>query len=508
MRLLLLFTLLATPTLAAPTLPAKPIPPVARDPKIPVLRAKIARAQVFSAYRELIEIHKRAGLVDEAARLHRAQIPLYRAKGLNDAAILQENAARALETDVRAFVDTPTTRSTSKGARLEPAGGAYLSAFIDRDDSLGPAFVDENFQTHRTPAQFQARTGVHPASLWMYLAYGNGFPKAWLERLKASECIPQIAWEPRDLRLVRDDAYLRTFARNLAKLDHPVFIRFASEMNGAWTSWGGNPSLYKEKFRLVHRVMREEAPRVATMWVVNNPPLGNAFSYYPGDDGCDWVGVNFYSTPFVDGNRNRPNFHSNPLALLDPIYKRFAAKKPIAVCEFAASHFSPVDRIARPDFAVRHTRLLYGALPLLYPRVKMIGWFSMDTIRFPTPGKTRNNYQFTSHPDVLRAWRAAVDTPHFLQRAPRITDELPPIARPLNGQVVSSTATLRFWARAFDANSRLFVAIDNRVVWSGSASGAGVFRLQTKPGAHQFEAWVFDSRNRFLKKTSARFVVR
>ncbi|MBW3635054.1 MAG: hypothetical protein KY445_01155 [Armatimonadetes bacterium] len=505
----LLCALLVWPCAAAPVRSPRDL----QDPRIPVLLGKIRRAQVFAAYDQLIQIYKTNGFFDEAARLEREQAAQYRRKRLIDAAIIHENQALALENQLQLFVDTPTTAQGAgrlfTGAALEPVAGCYLGAFIDRDDALGPRFLDENFQSHRSPEQFFARTGRKLGSLFMYLGYGQKFPSAWVARLKAAGVVPHIAWEPSSLAQVRDDAYLNGFARAARAADWPIFIRFASEMNGFWTPYHGNPALYVEKFRLVHRVLHRSAPRIATIWCVNNPPLGKAFDYYPGDDGCDWVGVNFYSVPYHENRRDKPAFDESPLALLDPIYRRFAAKKPIAICEFAASHQSVVDRKLIPEFAIEKINRLYGALPLRYPRVKMVNWFNMNTIRYPTAGKTLNNYLLTENEAVLRAWREATDSPHFLGAYQSLGDALPPVARPLNSQILHGPTRLRLWAKTYAPNPKVFLALDGKIIYRAQRTGAHTLDVDVSrlaKGRHTLTATLFDAQNRFQRAATASFV--
>ncbi|HEX8465548.1 MAG TPA: glycosyl hydrolase [Abditibacterium sp.] len=497
-----------------------PAPPIARtprqlqSPRVAQLQSKISRAQIFSAYDELSQIYTREGLFDDAARLERAQAPLYRRRRLEDAAIIHELRAANLQNELQLFRDVPTSAQNAgklfTSAPLEPVLGCYLGAFIDRDESLGARFFDENGQFHRSPEQFLAATGALPGSLFMYLRYGQKFPSLWVSRLKAAGVVPHIAWEPTDLRLVNDDAYLRSFAEAARAADWPVFIRFASEMNGRWTPYHGNPALYRQKFKLVHRVLHARAPRLATIWCVNNPPLGNALDYYPGDDGCDWVGVNFYAVPYHENRRDRPAFDENPLALLDPIYRRFAARKPIAVCEFAASHQSVVDGKPIPDFAIEKLSLLYGALPLRYPRVKMVNWFDMNTLGLKLPGKTLNNYLLTANPQVLGAWRRATATPHYLTRYASLGQPLPPVARPLSGQLRGQNR-IRIWAKNYLTRPRLFVALDDKIIFRAQNSGAHAFDLDVsklRPGRHSLTAYLYDARGRFQRATTAVFSVR
>ena len=44
-------------------------------------------------------------------------------------------------------------------------------------------------------------------------------------------------------------------------------------MNGEWVPWYGDPEKYKEKFRLVHDIMEQEAPNVAMVWSPNFFPI-------------------------------------------------------------------------------------------------------------------------------------------------------------------------------------------------------------------------------------------
>jgi hypothetical protein len=523
-----LVLLLALPLYAAPPSALGPLPvpkglpggPVVRtprdikDPRIPALQGKIDRAKIFGAYDALIDIYKKSGLYDAAAQLERAQVPLYRRKKLDDAAIIHANNAGSLENQLGIYADVATTaKGVGKlytGAPIEPVLGCYSGAFIDRDDTLGAGFQTSNWQTHRTPEQFFAKSGRMPGSLFIYLQYGRPFPIEWVRRLKDAGVIPHIAWEPKNLNLVKDDAYLQGFAKDAREADWPVFIRFASEMNGFWTPYHGNPRLYREKFRLVNRVLHQYAPRLATIWCVNNPPLANAFDYYPGDDGCDWVGVNFYSVPFHENRRDKPAFDESPLALLDPIYNRFSAKKPIAICEFAASHQSGVDRKLIPNFAIDKIAQLYGALPLRYPRVKMINWFNMDTLKYPTPGKSRNNYLLMQHPRVLTAWREATSSAHFLTSYQRLADQLPPLACHLNGLTLRGKVRLRFWSKTYTPNPRLFVALDNKIIFRAQRSGAHFIDFDLskfRKGKHTLAGYLYDNKNRFQRLSNAVFQV-
>ena len=145
------------------------------------------------------------------------------------------------------------------------------------------------------------------------MAYGRPFPSRWVDRLKEQNVAPHIAWEPNTgLDFVNDDEYLRGFAQACARADCPIFLRYASEMNGDWTRYGGDPLRYKIKWGIVRDVMARYAPNVAMVWCVNNIPERTIEKFYPGDGYVDWVGVNLYSVPFFDNDPSRPGLFQNP----------------------------------------------------------------------------------------------------------------------------------------------------------------------------------------------------
>lgn len=443
----------------------------------------------------------------QAADAFRQEAALYRRRGLRDAALIQERRAARYETDLRLFIERQPTsselRTLDTNARLEPESGAYLGAFIDRDDALTRTFYGTDCQTHRFPRDFENFVGRRHASYFTYLAYGQPFPQRWAETVKAAGAIPHIAWEPKSLNAVRDDNYLRIFARDCARLRWPIFIRFAGEMNGFWTPYHGNPKLYREKFRLVHRTLHERAPLAATIWCVNSVPSENIAAYYPGDDGCDWVGINLYAVAFYDNNPRRPAFEDNPLALIEPIYREYSRRKPIALCEFAASHLSSLDGKPRVELAAQKTALLYGALPRLFPRIKMVDWFSMNTIKHARPGRQLNNYSLTTQPALTATYRRVTQEPFFLKR-PRVLAAPVPMPFPVAPQQkIVGGAALSIWAKTYTARPKVFLQVGSEIVYGSDAPGAHIIPLLASnfpAGKQRVTAYLFDERNRFIAR--------
>ncbi len=290
--------------------------------------------------------------------------------------------------------------------KLEPRTGAYLGAYIEQATWL-----------YADPQRFNRITGKAHASFFKYVGYGKPFPADWVERVKASGAVPHIAWEPNDgLHSVRDDAYLRAFVRAAGEADVPIFLRFASEMNGNWTAYSGVPDLYKEKWRLVQRLLRAHAPKVAMVWTVFPTPERTIADYYPGDEYVDWVGVNVYNVAFHNDDLQQPADHEDPLKLLDYTYRMFSVRKPIQVSEFGVSHFSSTDGKVRVEYAKNKLSRMYGGLQHHYPRVKAIFYFDVNNLLNAPAHRRINNYAVTAQPQMLAHYQQLVANPHFLQR--------------------------------------------------------------------------------------------
>jgi hypothetical protein len=477
-----------------PRLPAlRPSPPL--PPALRALQAAVRANPSAAGYRRLADAAAAAGFPPLAADAYREEARIYRRLGDPNAAAVEEWKAGRYRAEGLLYLHalTPPSPALQTAQRLEPPYGAYLGAFIDRDDELQATFLDENWQTHRDPEAFEERAGKEHASYFCYLRYGQRFPFQWAERLRAVGAIPHIAWEPRSLAEVNDDAALARFADALAQFDAPIFIRFAGEMNGEWTPYHGDPALYRQKFRLVYRVISRRAPNAALIWCVNNVPDAPIDAYYPGDDAVDWVGVNFYNVLYFDNDPARPADRVHPADLLQRVYARYAARKPIAICEYAASHQAAVDPRPRPELAITRMAQLYAALPRLFPRVKLVDWFDCNNLRQARPDRQLNNYSLTDDASILRAYREAIAPDYFLSRQddrPRAT------VRPLRDQEpLDGVVTLSAWVRAHLDRPRVYILADDQVLYAGDEPGAYVCRWDTRrarPGTHTLRLLVTD----------------
>jgi hypothetical protein len=339
---------------------------------------------------------------------------------INAAKVLRTYGER-YETKIDLFYERPLSslraESNYTGARLEPKYGCYLGAFIDREDAIDSGFIG-NGQSHKDPEGFNLATRKHHAVFFTYLSYGRPFPSRWVTVLKERGAAAQIAWEPRSTSQVRDDRYLRDFADACAASQAPIFLRFASEMNGAWTPYHGDPDAYKDMFRRVARVMHQRAPNVAMVWCPADIPEDRIQPYYPGRDAVDWVGVNFYSVIYNDGDSTRLAEWKNPTDAIRYIYNTYSKVHPILVGEWAATHKSVVDGRNRPDVAKNKIAQFYASIPRLFPRLKAVHWLSANTIEHAIPARQLNDFSLLDDSSIAAKYADMVAPGYFLDRVP------------------------------------------------------------------------------------------
>lgn len=408
---------------------------------------------------------------------------------------------------VELYIDRVPTQAEMSAqytrAKFEPRQGTYLGAYIDLDPKIDQTYKDHTGITRRIPDQFEKLTGRKHASYFFYLGYGRPAPTDWIALMGMQKRVVHVALEPNiGLQYVLDNAYLNKLAEDLGNTKIPIFLRFASEMNGDWLAWHGNPTLYKEKFRLVAQKMKEKAPNVAMVWCPYATPLGPVQSYYPGDDVVDWVGVNIYNVTYFNQNSKTPAKHVGPTELLDPIYKWYAARKPIIIGEYGATHYSALEGTSQPDFAIGCIRALYSAIPRQYPRVKAICYF--NTNNMDLAHARNNNYAVTHHPRVLAAYREAISSPWFLSDVVEEQPEIKPQPMPIkDGAQISGTVLISGWAPFHRGEQRLRLKVNGKIIAEAadvSAWQAVIDSSQQKQGRGVIEAEIVEGKKVRLGK--------
>jgi hypothetical protein len=461
----------------------------------------VERKPTAANWRGLAEAYAKAEMYERAPNAYMQASKAYGELGDHNAAVVLERQAQRYETDMRMYFHrTPEPLSVLRhftGARLEPVYGAYIGAFIDHEDDVKGTYRDEYGTWRRDVAEFNEKVGVPHGMFFMYLGYGRQFPAAYLAHMKKNNAAAQIAWEPKSLAGVKDDEYLHGFARKAKECGVPIFLRFASEMNGNWVPYHGDPDLYKQKFQLVARVMHEEAPNVAMVWCVFESPQSKIEEYYPGPEAVDWVGVNVYSVLYYDNDSKRNGQWRNPADGLRFVYGKYAEKHPIMVCEYAASHMSSLDMVPRPEYAADKLAQFYASLPRLYPRVKAVNWLSMNAIKHAMEGRQRNDYALLDDDSVRHRYRQMVVWPYFLREVgtgPRASarEEILDLKE---GQVLRGKVTLSAWVKTYIDRPSVIWRINGQEIRRQDIPGAYHWTLDTTKlpnGTNTIELEAFD----------------
>jgi hypothetical protein len=346
----------------------------------------------------------------------------------------------------------------------------------------------------------------------MYLGYGRTFPNKFVKHLKRHRAAAQIAWEPKSLDDVVDNDYLRGFARAARRSRTPIFLRFASEMNGDWVPYSGDPAKYIEKFRLVAKVMKEEAPNVAMVWCPFEIPVRTIQDYYPGADVVDWVGLNVYSVPFWDNDPKREAGWRNPADSLRYVYGLYAERHPIMICEYAASHRSSLDGIGRAELARTKMAQFYAGLPRQYPRVKAVCWLSMNAIKHAIPGRQSNDYSLLGDQNVLRRYQELLRDPYYLRQVQRTRRAMAPQRTVAleDGQKLKGRVSLSAWVKLYEDHPRVVFRVNGAEKHNSDLPGPHRWVLDTRQlpeGEATVELEVFDESGKSVALETRRVIV-
>lgn len=211
--------------------------------------------------------------------------------------------------------------------------------------------------------------------------------------IRRSRRVPMLTWEPyrpgpwetysnQAIANGAHDAYIRAWARGVARLKGKVYVRFAHEFNGNWYPWGGpvngnSPSQFAAMWRHVVDVARSEGARnIRWVWSALNEDVPNEGAnhfenYYPGRDYVDVMGLSGFNwgagTPQFGGWRSFRKIFRRP-------YRRLArlGPQPIWITEVgSASDGGSKYRWVRDMF--RSARR--------WKRLKAIVWYDQDKER-------------------------------------------------------------------------------------------------------------------------------
>ncbi len=153
--------------------------------------------------------------------------------------------------------------------------------------------------------QFAQAVGRRPNLVLYYRGWGQKFDKAFADAAVSHGATTLVQMDPTHISLAKIaagkyDAYLTSFADEVAAFGHPVIIGFAHEMNGYWYSWGyghSRPAVFIAAWRHIVTLFRHQGARsVKWLWDVNSSSrkTGPVRDWWPGSRYVTWVGINGY----------------------------------------------------------------------------------------------------------------------------------------------------------------------------------------------------------------------
>jgi hypothetical protein len=159
--------------------------------------------------------------------------------------------------------------------------------------------------TYASVDGFGRAVGRQPNLVLYYRGWGQHFDRAFAQTAASHGATPFVQLNPTRVSLARIahgayDAYLTSFARQVAAFGEPVVIGFGHEMNGYWYSWGytrARPADFIAAWRHIVTLFRGHgASNVRWLWDVNSKSrrTGPVHDWWPGAQYVTWVGVNGY----------------------------------------------------------------------------------------------------------------------------------------------------------------------------------------------------------------------
>jgi hypothetical protein len=161
------------------------------------------------------------------------------------------------------------------------------------------------------------RVGQRPNMITIYESFEDEFAAAEVRTVYSYGALPIVRWEPFTVKLAdiaagKQDPYVTDFATAVRRLNLPIALTVAHEMNGHWYPWGtkGNKAAdFVAAWKRIHGIFTQVgATNVIWTWTPNvvNPVRSVALQpYWPGEEFVDWVGIDGYFTHAGDQTYDR-----------------------------------------------------------------------------------------------------------------------------------------------------------------------------------------------------------
>ena len=193
---------------------------------------------------------------------------------------------------------------------LAVAGRLILGAHVPKPVKsaaggyLGVAEAGET-ASYQPVEDFATAVGRKPNIVLYYSSWSEAFNTRFARQVHAHGAMPFVQIDPGHTSLAtvasgRDDAFIRSYARQVRAYGHPVIIGFAAEMNGDWDPWGYRHTparTFVAAWRHLVTVFRQQgAGNVIWLWTVNvtDARTGPVHDWWPGAAYVTRVGIDGY----------------------------------------------------------------------------------------------------------------------------------------------------------------------------------------------------------------------
>jgi hypothetical protein len=220
----------------------------------------------------------------------------------------------------------------------------------------------------------------------------------------------------------KQDAAIRSWARDAKAFEYPFLFRPWWESNGNWYSWGQSPYFVAAWQRFHDLVVAEGATNVTWAWVVNTiweeegEVKADPTPYYPGGAYVDWVGVDAYNW---GRNPLQPDRWVSAEESIQPtleVLEEIAPGKPVCICESASTEIG--EGQFEEGKALWIHEMLDEYLPSR-PRIKAYVWFNWNVEQggFGSGGGNWD-WPIESSPEAEAAFREGIQSETFLSVVP------------------------------------------------------------------------------------------
>ena len=276
----------------------------------------------------------------------------------------------------------------------EPEIGCYIGAYVLSNRDI-------NFDIK----QFDEMAGKDHALSVYNLSAGNPFPDTWVISCIAAKKTPYFVLSPPNEYNPYDYSLIDSLAEQFGEFYVPIFVEFYPV-----NRLPADTKAYINYFRYARQKFKEKASNTAFVWAIDAKGAADLNRCYPGDAYVDWVGLHSIQPLEEDG------YGADFFSSLDYFYYTYQKVKPIAISQFAVSHYTNTDYIYKNQAASDEISRVYNTIINYYPQVKMINYMDYDEKASDSKSKI-DYYTVTENHVVMSAYKDAISDSRFLSSA-------------------------------------------------------------------------------------------